>query len=110
MTDANLALGRLDGEAFLGGGMRLDADKGRATIGEHVARPLGLGVEPAAEGLLAVTNANLGGAIRLSLFEKGLDPRDFAMIAFGGAAGLHAVAVADELGIRRVVFPESASH
>ena len=66
-------------------------------------------VEAAAEGLLAVTNANLGAAIRLSLFEKGLDPRDFVMIAFGGAAGLHAIAVADELGIRRVVFPESAS-
>ena len=66
-------------------------------------------MEAAAEGLLAVTNANLGAAIRLSLFEKGLDPRDFVMIAFGGAAGLHAIAVADELGIRRVVFPESAS-
>jgi N-methylhydantoinase A/oxoprolinase/acetone carboxylase beta subunit len=108
VTDANLALGRLDGEAFLGGGMRLDVDAARGAIAAHVARPLGLGVEPAGEGLLAVTNASLGGAIRLSLFEKGLDPRDFAMIAFGGAAGLHAVAVADELGIRRVIFPESA--
>jgi N-methylhydantoinase A/oxoprolinase/acetone carboxylase beta subunit len=109
VTDANLALGRLDGEGFLGGGMRLDLDKARAAIGAHVAQALGLAVEPAAEGLLAVTNASLGGAIRLSLFEKGLDPRDFAMIAFGGAAGLHAMAVAEELGIRRVVFPESAS-
>ena len=109
VTDANLALGRLDGEGFLGGGMRLDTARARAAIEEHVARPLSLAVEPAAEGLLAVTNASLGGAIRLSLFEKGLDPRDFAMIAFGGAAGLHAVAVAEELGIRRVVFPESAS-
>jgi N-methylhydantoinase A/oxoprolinase/acetone carboxylase beta subunit len=109
VTDANLALGRLDGEGFLGGGMRLDVEAARAAIAEHVARPLNLGVEPAAEGLLAVTNASLGGAIRLSLFEKGLDPRDFAMIAFGGAAGLHAFAVADELGIRRVVLPESAS-
>jgi N-methylhydantoinase A/oxoprolinase/acetone carboxylase beta subunit len=109
VTDANLALGRLDGEGFLGGGMRLDVAVARAAIEAHVARPLSLAVEPAAEGLLAVTNASLGGAIRLSLFEKGLDPRDFAMIAFGGAAGLHATAVADELGIRRVVFPDSAS-
>ena len=109
VTDANLALGRLDGERFLGGGMRLDVAKARAAIEAHVAQPLGLTVEPAAEGLLAVANASLAGAIRLSLFEKGLDPRDFAMIAFGGAAGLHAVAVAEELGIRRVVFPESAS-
>jgi N-methylhydantoinase A/oxoprolinase/acetone carboxylase beta subunit len=109
VTDANLALGRLDGERFLGGGMRLEMAKARAAIEAHVAQPLGLAVEPAAEGLLAVANASLAGAIRLSLFEKGLDPRDFAMIAFGGAAGLHAVAVAEELGIRRVVFPESAS-
>jgi N-methylhydantoinase A len=109
VTDANLVLGRLDGEGFLGGGMPLDAAKAHAAIAEHIARPLSLDVEPAAEGLLAVTNASLGSAIRLSLFEKGLDPRDFAMIAFGGAAGLHAVAVAEELGIGRVVFPESAS-
>jgi N-methylhydantoinase A len=109
VTDANLTLGRLDGEGFLGGGMQLDTARARAAIEAHVARPLSLAVEPAAEGLLAVTNTSLGGAIRLSLFEKGLDPRDFAMIAFGGAAGLHAVAVADELGIRRVIFPESAS-
>src|SRR5205823_2355790 len=51
----------------------------------------------------------LGAAIRLSLFEKGLDPPEFAMIAFGGAAGLHAAAVADEIGVRCIVFPESAS-
>ena len=109
VTDANIALGRLDGEAFLGGGMRLDMAKARDALEACVAQPLGLSMEAAAEGLLAVANANLGAAIRLSLFEKGLDPRDFAMIAFGGAAGLHAVAVADELGIGRVVFPESAS-
>jgi N-methylhydantoinase A len=109
VTDANIALGRLDGDGFLGGGMRLDVAAARTAIAEHVARPLSLALEPAAEGLLAVTNANLGAAIRLSLFEKGLDPRDFVMIAFGGAAGLHAIAVADELGIRRVVFPENAS-
>jgi N-methylhydantoinase A/oxoprolinase/acetone carboxylase beta subunit len=93
---------------FPGGGMRLDVSKARRHRGACRAA-LSLALEPAAEGLLAVTNATLGGAIRLSLFEKGLDPRDFAMIAFGGAAGLHAIAVADELGICRVVFPESAS-
>jgi N-methylhydantoinase A/oxoprolinase/acetone carboxylase beta subunit len=108
VTDANITLGRLDAEGFLGGGMRLDVAKARTAVEEAVATPLGLGVEAAAEGVLAVTNANLGAAIRLSLFEKGLDPRDFAMIAFGGAAGLHAIAVAEELGIGRVVFPESA--
>ncbi len=109
VTDANIALSRLDGEGFLGGGMRLDVAAARTAIATHVGGPLRLEVEAAAEGMLAVTNASLGAAIRLSLFEKGLDPRDFVMIAFGGAAGLHAIAVADEVGIRRVVFPESAS-
>jgi N-methylhydantoinase A/oxoprolinase/acetone carboxylase beta subunit len=109
VTDANVALGRLDGEKFLGGGMRLDREAARAVIETEVATPLGLAVEAAAEGLLAVTNANMGAAIRLSLFEKGVDPREFTMVAFGGAAGLHAVAVADETGIRRVVFPQNAS-
>jgi N-methylhydantoinase A len=108
VTDANVALGRLDGKSFLGGGMQLDGEAACAAIEASIAKPLGLSVELAAEGLLAVTNANLGAAIRLSLFEKGVDPREFAMIAFGGAAGLHAVAVAEEMGIKRVVFPESA--
>src|SRR5262249_10336070 len=83
--------------------------RARAAIEAHVAQPLKLAVEPAAEGLLAVTNANLGGAIRLSLFEKGLDPRDFAMIAFGGAAGPQPGAVCGEAGLKREVFPGSAS-
>ena len=109
VTDANVTLGRLNDESFLGGGMRLDSEAARVAIDTGVARPLGLSVEAAAEGLLAVTNANLGAAIRLSLFEKGVDPREFTMVAFGGAAGLHAVAVADETGIRRVVFPQNAS-
>jgi len=109
VTDANVTLGRLNGENFLGGGMRLDREAAGAAIDTEVAKPLGLSVEAAAEGLLAVVNANLGAAIRLSLFEKGVDPREFTMIAFGGAAGLHAVAVADETGIRRVVFPQNAS-
>ena len=109
VTDANVVLGRLDPDAFLGGGMKLDLAAARTAVATQVGEPLGLALEAASEGLLAVTNATLGAAIRLSLFEKGLDPREFAMIAFGGAAGLHALAVAEELGIRRVVFPLNAS-
>ena len=78
MTDANVALGRLDGdEASSAAGCALDVAAARAAIEHEVATPLGLAAEAAAEGMLAVTNANLGAAIRLSLFEKGLDPRDF---------------------------------
>jgi N-methylhydantoinase A len=109
VTDANLVLGRLDGDNFLGGDMRLDSGAARSAISTNIADPLDLSVEAAAEGLLLVTNSSLGAAIRLSLFEKGFDPREFAMIAFGGAAGLHATAVADEIGVKRIIFPESAS-
>jgi N-methylhydantoinase A len=109
VTDANVALGRLDPAYFLGGAMALDRDGAMAAIAKDVAEPLGLDTERAAEGLLTVTNAHLAAAIRLSLFEKGLDPREFGLLSFGGAGGLHAVPVADELGVKEVVFPPDAS-
>lgn len=109
VTDANVVLGRLGRESFLGGEMPLDVEAARRAIETRVALPLGLSTEAAAEGILAVTNGNLGAAIRLSLFEKGLDPREFVLLAFGGASGLHAVAVAEELGLERVVFPVDAA-
>jgi N-methylhydantoinase A len=105
VTDANLALGRLDPDFFLGGMMKLDMPGTRAALSAKVGEPLGLGVEQAAEGILTVVNANLGAAIRLSLFEKGLDPRDFCLLSFGGAGGLHATEVAEELGMTEVAFP-----
>jgi N-methylhydantoinase A len=109
VTDANLVLGRLDAAYFLGGKLALDLDGARAAIDREVGRKLGLGTDVAAEGLLTLTNASLASAIRLSLFEKGLDPRAFALLSFGGAGGLHAIPVAEELGIDTVVFPSDAS-
>ncbi len=109
VTDANLALGRLDGGFFLGGALPLDADAARAALAAEVAGPLGLGPDQAAAGVVALANTSLAIAIRLSLFEKGLDPRGFSMLSFGGAGGLHAIEVADELGITQVVFPADAS-
>jgi N-methylhydantoinase A len=108
VTDANLVLGRLDPDYFLGGAMALDLEAARAAIAARIAAPLGLAIEAAATGVLTVTNTSLAAAIRLSLFEKGLDPREFALLSFGGAGGLHATAVAEELGIGRVVFPRDA--
>ncbi|WP_374445057.1 hydantoinase/oxoprolinase family protein [Stella sp.] len=105
VTDANLVLGRLDPAFFLGGAMRLDAVAARDAVAAGVARPLGLSPEAAAAGLVAVSVATMANATRLSLFEKGLDPRDFAVVSFGGAAGLHAADVADALGAGTVVFP-----
>jgi N-methylhydantoinase A len=109
VTDANLALGRLDPDYFLGGAMPLDLDATRHAINTNVAAPLGLDLERAAEGIIAITNTSLAAAIRLSLFEKGLDPRDFSLLSFGGAGSIHACAVADELNISRVIFPTNAS-
>ena len=105
VTDANVVLGRIDPEFFLGGAMRLDAAAAQAAIVDRVAQPLSLGVEEAAEGILRVAVSRMAGAIRLSLFEKGLDPEDFTLLSFGGASGLHACDTADEIGIARVVFP-----
>lgn len=109
VTDANLVLGRLDPDYFLGGAMPLDLDGAQRVIHAKFAEPLGLELEPAASGIVAITNTSLAAAIRLSLFEKGLDPRDFAILSFGGAGSIHACAVADELGIRRIIFPSNAS-
>ncbi|HKH34944.1 MAG TPA: hydantoinase/oxoprolinase family protein [Beijerinckiaceae bacterium] len=109
VTDANLVLGRLDAEFFLGGALVLDVEGARAAVEAQIARPLHLNLDRAAEGILTLTNAGLASAIRLSLFEKGLDPRAFSLLSFGGAGGLHAIPVAEELGIDEVIFPADAS-
>jgi N-methylhydantoinase A len=96
-TDAQLVLGRVSNDLFLDGRMRLDADRARAAIAERIAEPLGLGVEDAAEGVLRIANANMVKAIRLMTVERGFDPRELSLVAFGGAGPLHAVDLAREL-------------
>ena len=109
VTDANLVLGRLDPAFFLGGKMALDVGAARQAMEGAMATPLGLDVDAAAAGVLRITDSRLAAAIRVSLFEKGLDPRDFTMLSFGGAGSVHACAVAEELSIKRIVFPIDAS-
>lgn len=109
VTDANVALARIDAAAFLGGAMPLDDVGAAKAIAERVGAPLGLGPEAAASGVLEVADSHMGDAIRLSLFEKGADPADFALVPFGGAAGLHAAAIADAMNMRRIIFPANAS-
>jgi N-methylhydantoinase A len=104
VTDANLVLGRLDPENFLGGTMRLDPSAARRAIGE-LAEQLGLGLEEAAEGILTIVNANMANAISSRTVQKGLDPRGFALVAFGGAGPLHGAEVARALGIPEVIVP-----
>ncbi len=104
-TDAHLVLGRLSNDRFLDGRMRLDVEQARAALRTRLAEPLGLGVEEAAEGVLRIANASMVKAIRLMTVERGFDPREFALVAFGGAGGLHAVDLARELQMPEVIVP-----
>src|SRR4051812_28036628 len=104
VTDANLVLGLLDPDAPLAGGVRLDADAARAAV-EELAGSLGLDTEDCARGIVRVANTEMVRALRVMTVERGVDPRGYALLAFGGAGGLHAAAIADELGIDRVLCP-----
>jgi N-methylhydantoinase A len=109
ITDANLVLGRLDPDTFLRGEMHLDLHGAREAIGTKIAEPLGISVDGAAEGIIQVANSKLAASVKLAMFERGLDPREFALMSFGGAGGLHATEVAGILGIKTVVFPQDPS-
>ncbi len=104
VTDANVVLGRVDPDYFAGGDYRLDVDKARQAVAQ-VAKQLDLGVDQLAEGIIDIVNANMANAIRAITVGKGIDPRDFALVAFGGAGPMHAVALAKELQIPRIIVP-----
>jgi N-methylhydantoinase A len=103
VTDANMVLGLLNPEALAGGSLKVDPELSRRAVQAHVATPLGLSVEDAAHGIRQVANANMARALRAVTVERGLDPRDMALMVFGGGGPLHAVDVARLLGIRRVL-------
>ena len=105
VTDAALVLSLLDTEKFLGGTVQLDAARATEAIRTIVAEPLGLDIEEAAEGILRVVSSSIAEGIRLASVSRGLDPREFALMGFGGAAGLIATRVAREIGISRVLIP-----
>lgn len=106
VTDAHVVLGHLPAR-LLDGQMLLDADAARAAVSAGVAAPLGIGVEAAARGILAIADNNMVGAVRVISVERGHDPRDFTLVPFGGAGPLHGCALADLLGIRRVLIPSA---
>jgi N-methylhydantoinase A len=108
LTDANLLLGYLDADYFLGGEMPLDVDAARAAIETHVAKPLGVSVERAAWGMHEIINEDVARAFRIHASERGFDYRGASMVAFGGSGPAHAMAVARKLKIPRVVFPAGA--
>ena len=103
-TDANLALGRL-GTSLAGGQIELDRAASESAVRTSVAEPLGMGTVEAAKAIVSVANANMADAVRLISISRGYDPRDFALVAFGGAGALHGVALAKELSIPTVIVP-----
>jgi N-methylhydantoinase A len=106
VTDANLVLGYLNPAAFCGGTMRLDAEGAAAAIRERVAKPLGLSVVEAADGVFRLVNANMANAIRKASAQKGIDPRPLTLVVFGGNGPVHAGMQAAELGIQRIFVPK----
>jgi len=105
VTDASVALGYLDPDYFAGGALALDAEKAREAIRTRVAEPLNLTLDEAALGIHRVVNAQMAEGIRLVSISRGVDPRAFTLVALGGGGPVHATALADELGMSRVVVP-----
>jgi N-methylhydantoinase A len=108
VTDANVVLGRLNPQYLLGGEMRIFANLAYRAIEEKIARPLSMNVEEAAEGIIRLINSQMAKAISIVTKERGRDPRDFTMIAFGGAGPMHCCDLADEMGIREILVPNHA--
>jgi len=109
VTDANLALGYLDPGNFLGGNAKLDRSLAEKAVAGHVAQPLGLSMIEAAEGISTVVSTSISEGVRLMSVQRGVDPRQFTMMAFGGAAGLQAGKVARQLQVEKVIIPAAAA-
>ena len=105
VTDAQVVLGRISPDHSLGGELKVDAQMAVDAVTENVARPLDMELEQAAHGILEIANAHMESILRVVSVQRGFDPREFTMIAFGGAGPLHAVDLANELGIKEVIVP-----
>jgi len=109
VTDANLVLGRLDADYFLGGERRLHVDGAREAIETHIAAPTGLSVPEAAMAIVDILDARMADLVRMSTIGRGYDPREFALFAFGGAGPLHVGAYAADVGTRLTVVPANSA-
>ncbi len=107
VTDANLVLGRLLPESFLGGAMTLDVNAARAAVAT-IAQPLGVSTEQAAAGIIRIADQHMAQALRVISIQRGVDPRHHTLVSFGGAGGLHVCALADALGMRQALVPINA--
>jgi N-methylhydantoinase A len=110
VTDANLVLGRLDRDNFLGGEMTLDTAAAERAITRHIAEPLGLSLRAAADGILRIATTSMSYAVKSVSTQRGFDAAAFTLIAYGGAGPLHATAIAHEIGMERVILPRAPGH
>ncbi len=104
VTDANLVLGRLRSDAFLGGAMPLDVEAAQRAVG-NIARELNLSLEETAEGIIRLANEHMAHALRVMSVQRGIDPRQLALVSFGGAGGLHVCALAEALNMKQALVP-----
>jgi N-methylhydantoinase A len=109
VTDADVVLGLINPDNFLGGRIKLDPERARNAIRERVAEPLGLSIEDAAAGIKRIVDSHMADLIRSVTIHKGFDPRQFVLLAFGGAGPVHAHAYGAELGVKRLIIPVTAS-
>ena len=107
-TDANLKLGRINHDYFCGGSIKADMKAANSSL-NNVGKKLGITSTEAARGIIRIANNNMINALKLVSLNRGFDPRDFVLIAFGGGGGMHAVDLAQELGVKKVVVPAAAS-
>jgi N-methylhydantoinase A len=105
VTDCNVILGHVEPQSFLGGDFKLDVAEAERAVKQHLADPLGIGIVEAARSVRAIANALMAQAVRLVTVERGYDPRDFVYLAFGGAGPVHAVELARELQMPKVILP-----
>ncbi len=110
VTDANVVLGRINPDFFLGGEIKLSYEKAKQAIEKHIAPALGLSTLDCARGIIRVVNANMGGGVNVVSTQKGFDLREFTLVAFGGAAALHAAQLMDELNMKKAIVPQSPAN
>jgi N-methylhydantoinase A len=109
VTDANLLLGYLNKDFFLGGEMKVDAERAEKAVEKKIAGPLGMSVPEAAYGIFRIISQNMADAAKVVSVQKGHDPREFALVSAGGACSIHACKIAEELGATKVIVPRAAS-
>ncbi len=109
VTDADVMLGYIDADHFLGGRMTISKPLAEQAIGEKIAKPMGMSTAEAAAAIYQIVNARMADFIRMATVERGHDPRDFAMLAFGGCGPTHCTGYGPEIGVRRLIVPYSAT-